>query len=289
MPEARQAPGVLRRSHCAQSPSIAVVAPDVDVAAAHSPPRPPTTPPYLRRPPRGTVNAGRPLSTAPNDSPSCLDVTMPATQSGNSNGHLSAVAAPGSTSGSAPRTKQVRVRSPGPGANGSSETADNAGLDARPPPKRARKAINCEPCRNSKLKCDRCVHTQHRLSFPARPLAALARLRAPPRISALANDISSLSSDLQKPPLLVLRAQRCVLPAPSADASLTRSRVGTTSLCYQGQDADPSLRGVLDQQYVSTLPCSPSLFCGSLSSPSSSSTSGGLLTLRPSSLASDTR
>ncbi|KAG6331659.1 hypothetical protein ID866_7430 [Astraeus odoratus] len=27
--------------------------------------------------------------------------------------------------------------------------------DARPPTKRARKAINCEPCRNSKLKCDR--------------------------------------------------------------------------------------------------------------------------------------
>ncbi|KAG1780404.1 fungal-specific transcription factor domain-containing protein [Suillus placidus] len=28
-------------------------------------------------------------------------------------------------------------------------------LDQRPPTKRARKAINCEPCRNSKLKCDR--------------------------------------------------------------------------------------------------------------------------------------
>ncbi|KAI5832747.1 hypothetical protein K523DRAFT_187410, partial [Schizophyllum commune Tattone D] len=25
----------------------------------------------------------------------------------------------------------------------------------RPPTKRARKAINCEPCRQSKLKCDR--------------------------------------------------------------------------------------------------------------------------------------
>ena len=186
-----------------------------------------------------------------------------------------------------PRVKQSRPHSPVPSSSGQQQQSQS---EARPPPpKRARKAINCEPCRNSKLKCDRCVQTQHRLSFPARPLAALARLRAPPRISALANDISSLSSDLQKPPLLVLRAQRCVLPAPSADASLTRSRVGTTSLCYQGQDADPSLRGVLDQQYVSTLPCSPSLFCGSLSSPSSSSTSGGLLTLRPSSLASDTR
>ena len=29
--------------------------------------------------------------------------------------------------------------------------------DGRPPTKRARKAINCEPCRNSKLKCDRQV------------------------------------------------------------------------------------------------------------------------------------
>ncbi|OBZ71773.1 hypothetical protein A0H81_08203 [Grifola frondosa] len=34
--------------------------------------------------------------------------------------------------------------------------SDDPSTDARPnPPKRARKAINCEPCRNSKLKCDR--------------------------------------------------------------------------------------------------------------------------------------
>ncbi|RPD62045.1 hypothetical protein L226DRAFT_535426 [Lentinus tigrinus ALCF2SS1-7] len=78
---------------------------------------------------------------------------MPATQAGSSNGHLSTVAASGPSSGSAPRTKQVRVRSPG--ANGTVDSADNGGPDARPPPKRARKAINCEPCRNSKLKCDR--------------------------------------------------------------------------------------------------------------------------------------
>ncbi|KAH7930037.1 hypothetical protein BV22DRAFT_1028781 [Leucogyrophana mollusca] len=31
----------------------------------------------------------------------------------------------------------------------------SADQDSRPPTKRARKAINCEPCRNSKLKCDR--------------------------------------------------------------------------------------------------------------------------------------
>ncbi|KJA24617.1 hypothetical protein HYPSUDRAFT_38685 [Hypholoma sublateritium FD-334 SS-4] len=57
-----------------------------------------------------------------------------------------------------PRSKQPRppvnglVRgrtSPIPGAS-----ADQA-ADGRPPTKRARKAINCEPCRNSKLKCDR--------------------------------------------------------------------------------------------------------------------------------------
>ncbi|KAI1793010.1 hypothetical protein LXA43DRAFT_1004242 [Ganoderma leucocontextum] len=113
---------------------------------------------------------------------------MPATQSPNSNGHLSAVAASGPPSGSAPRTKQVRVRSPGPGANSRNDAVDNGGLDARPPPKRARKAINCEPCRNSKLKCDR-----------NRPCSS------------------------------------CVLR-------------GTTSLCYQGHDADPSFRSHVDQQ-----------------------------------------
>ncbi|KIK65721.1 hypothetical protein GYMLUDRAFT_39227 [Collybiopsis luxurians FD-317 M1] len=44
----------------------------------------------------------------------------------------------------------VRARaSPTPGS-----TADSSSADTRPQ-KRARKAINCEPCRNSKLKCDR--------------------------------------------------------------------------------------------------------------------------------------
>lgn len=38
--------------------------------------------------------------------------------------------------------------------------------DPRPPTKRARKAINCEPCRNSKLKCDRYV-CPSRHSHPA--------------------------------------------------------------------------------------------------------------------------
>ncbi|EKM59572.1 uncharacterized protein PHACADRAFT_49856, partial [Phanerochaete carnosa HHB-10118-sp] len=40
--------------------------------------------------------------------------------------------------------------SPGPS---SSELHNGEGRPSAP--KRARKAINCEPCRNSKLKCDR--------------------------------------------------------------------------------------------------------------------------------------
>ena len=49
------------------------------------------------------------------------------------------------------RQKQPRSSSPGP-------SSSNHPQESRPPPtKRARKAINCEPCRNSKLKCDRSV------------------------------------------------------------------------------------------------------------------------------------
>ncbi|GJE84775.1 Zn(II)2Cys6 transcription factor [Phanerochaete sordida] len=49
------------------------------------------------------------------------------------------------------RVKHARPLSPGPAA------ADPHSADAGRPtaPKRARKAINCEPCRSSKLKCDR--------------------------------------------------------------------------------------------------------------------------------------
>ncbi|KAF8900013.1 hypothetical protein CPB85DRAFT_1228869 [Mucidula mucida] len=55
--------------------------------------------------------------------------------------------------------------------------------DARPQ-KRARKAINCEPCRNSKLKCDRsrpcssCVLRGP--SFPPCPARRSPALTAPP-------------------------------------------------------------------------------------------------------------
>lgn len=74
-----------------------------------------------------------------------------------------------STSPTAPRPKPARsatsgtVRgrtSPTPGASGEQNG------DGRPPTKRARKAINCEPCRNSKLKCDRFVdHPFNTLNF----------------------------------------------------------------------------------------------------------------------------
>ncbi|PPR02439.1 hypothetical protein CVT24_001988, partial [Panaeolus cyanescens] len=65
---------------------------------------------------------------------------------------------PSTTSPSTSRPKQTRTgtsgvirgrTSPPPGPNGEQNG------DGRPPTKRARKAINCEPCRNSKLKCDR--------------------------------------------------------------------------------------------------------------------------------------
>ena len=51
-----------------------------------------------------------------------------------------------------PRQKQQRPSSSNVRSRTSPPPNDQ---DARPPTKRARKAINCEPCRNSKLKCDR--------------------------------------------------------------------------------------------------------------------------------------
>ncbi|KAH9943012.1 uncharacterized protein BXZ73DRAFT_87457 [Epithele typhae] len=109
---------------------------------------------------------------------------MPASQALNG-AHIPSANATSSVSLSTPRIKQVRGRSPGP--SGIHDLMDSGGPDVRPPPKRARKAINCEPCRNSKLKCDR-----------NRPCSS------------------------------------CVLR-------------GTTSQCYQGQEADPSFRGAVDQ------------------------------------------
>ncbi|KAJ7672859.1 hypothetical protein B0H17DRAFT_1083610 [Mycena rosella] len=63
------------------------------------------------------------------------------------------------TSPAGPRPKPPKTTSTGivrgrtspiPGSSGEPHNGDGPR-----PTKRARKAINCEPCRNSKLKCDR--------------------------------------------------------------------------------------------------------------------------------------
>ncbi|KAG6866009.1 hypothetical protein C0991_009681 [Blastosporella zonata] len=55
-----------------------------------------------------------------------------------------------------PRQKPARSNTAGTVRGRTSPTGEQNG-DGRPPTKRARKAINCEPCRSSKLKCDRFV------------------------------------------------------------------------------------------------------------------------------------
>ncbi|KAJ7229035.1 hypothetical protein GGX14DRAFT_416406 [Mycena pura] len=63
-----------------------------------------------------------------------------------------------STSPVAPRPKPPKTPSTGT-IRGRTSPPPNSSLepngDGPRPTKRARKAINCEPCRNSKLKCDR--------------------------------------------------------------------------------------------------------------------------------------
>ncbi|KAG6820165.1 hypothetical protein H0H93_004428 [Arthromyces matolae] len=54
----------------------------------------------------------------------------------------------------APRQKAARSNTTGT-VRGRTSPNGEQNADGRPPTKRARKAINCEPCRNSKLKCDR--------------------------------------------------------------------------------------------------------------------------------------
>ncbi|KAH7916140.1 fungal-specific transcription factor domain-containing protein [Hygrophoropsis aurantiaca] len=57
---------------------------------------------------------------------------------------------------SATRPKPARTTTTGGTVRSrTSPPPGSADHDSRPPTKRARKAINCEPCRNSKLKCDR--------------------------------------------------------------------------------------------------------------------------------------
>lgn len=59
------------------------------------------------------------------------------------------------------KQKQVAADAPN-GEHAEPSKSPTADRENRPPAKRARKAINCEPCRNSKLKCDRSVS-----SFPS--------------------------------------------------------------------------------------------------------------------------
>ncbi len=134
------------------------------------------------------------------------------------------------SSPSAPRPKlqrtsaSVRGRSsPTPASNG-----DPPG-DGRPPTKRARKAINCEPCRNSKLKCDRSVGSLH---IPA----------------------CSYSPVFQKSPMFVMRPSRSVLCLIYAlSIVLYLCSLGTSAMCYQdarGQDGNDAYSRGDDFQYV---------------------------------------
>lgn len=51
-----------------------------------------------------------------------------------------------------PTQRLKQEQEPSPDSPAKSPTADR---ESRPPAKRSRKAINCDPCRTSKLKCDR--------------------------------------------------------------------------------------------------------------------------------------
>lgn len=134
-----------------------------------------------------------------------------------------------SSSPSAPRQKlqrtsgSVRGRSsPTPASNG-----DPPG-DGRPPTKRARKAINCEPCRNSKLKCDRSVGSHH---LPA----------------------CSYSPIFQKSPMFVMRPSRSVLCPHSFHRLIYLCSLGTSAMCYQdarGPDGNDAYSRGDDFQYV---------------------------------------
>jgi hypothetical protein len=80
-----------------------------------------------------------------------LPLTNPPIMPEESNGGANATAIPARKQ---PKAGTSRSRSsPQPTATTSTGEQNQEGR----PTKRARKAINCEPCRNSKLKCDRCV------------------------------------------------------------------------------------------------------------------------------------
>jgi hypothetical protein len=77
-------------------------------------------------------------------------------------------------SSSAPRPKQHRPASTTTPSVRSRTSPPPGDHDPRPPTKRARKAINCEPCRNSKLKCDRYVRPRPRAPTPPSTLPEIA-------------------------------------------------------------------------------------------------------------------
>ena len=62
-----------------------------------------------------------------------------------------------SSSSATPRPKPPRSATTAGTIRPRNSSPSDQNGDGRPPTKRARKPINCEPCRNSKLKCDRFV------------------------------------------------------------------------------------------------------------------------------------
>ena len=134
--------------------------------------------------------------------------------------------------------------------------------DTKAPAKRARKAINCEPCRNSKLKCDRRVSPS-----PLRPVVA-------PRLCSSARPPIA---DRQKPPVLVVRPQRSAAPllcsrAPPCSPAHTISLAGTAAHCYQNQDLSSahSRPDVLQSVVPALTPPAPALLTGPPHSPARS-------------------
>lgn len=73
------------------------------------------------------------------------------------------LSSPTADTASRPSARSKQPRSQQPSSNVRQRSPSNNDGSSHPdhkvPTKRARKAINCEPCRNSKLKCDRCVQT----------------------------------------------------------------------------------------------------------------------------------
>ncbi|KAG6919321.1 hypothetical protein DXG01_007454 [Tephrocybe rancida] len=115
---------------------------------------------------------------------------------------------PTGSSPSVPRQKPARSNTTGTVRGRTSPTGEQNG-DGRPPTKRARKAINCEPCRNSKLKCDRFVTMR--------------------RVMNLDNDYS-LEIDPARHVCCAVRSHLDFWPV--SQVSYAES-IGTSAMCYQ--------------------------------------------------------